>query len=120
MKANQKGFLLIEVLIALMLLAIVFTAFAAMLGQCLFIFQKSRDQFQMIASADQLMFELETGERLDLVSYGGREKRENRFLLEIDSEPHGEKFYQLKLRLKIPVGRTEIEGFGLFQEAEPL
>ena len=94
-----EGFLLMEVLIAISVLAIAFVAFVAVLGQVLNITSRSTDLTHAIAKYETLFFDLENGERNDLVSYGGRGGIEGGYQYEILSQQETDGYFTLKTKI---------------------
>lgn len=71
---NQRvrGFLLIEALIAILLLSLVLVASLGGIAQALRISKRGEETTKAILAFENLLFDLETGGRLDLVLYGGK------------------------------------------------
>lgn len=83
---NNRGFLLIEALIAILLLSLVLTASLGGIAQGLKLSKRGEDTTKAILAFENLLFDFETGERLDLVLYGGRGKLEEGLGYEIDPQ----------------------------------
>jgi len=85
---SQRGFTLLEVLIAVVILSVTVTAFIAGISQSLRLSQRSEEITQAVLKLEASFSELETGERSELVRYGGRESRGRNASIEIKSEAH--------------------------------
>lgn len=104
--AQQSGFLLIEALIAIVILSIVTVTFLAGMAQALKVQDKVNRTTEAILQFEKLLYELETGRRHDLLTYGGREKLQT-YDLEVKSEELNPtrrtqdlpSFYHLKIKL---------------------
>ncbi len=62
MKKNEKGFLLLEALIALGVLSIAFTALAALISQALLVSDKAGKQLKTITAMEDFLLAIERGE----------------------------------------------------------
>lgn len=71
MMTNQKGFLIVDVLIAIMVLAVLFALFMGAMMQSAKVAIKSARMTDAISSFGPILFEVETGLRPDLALYGG-------------------------------------------------
>lgn len=82
--ASQEGFLLIEALIAILLLSLVLTASLGGIAQALRLSKRGEETTKAVLAFENLLFDLETGERLDLVYYGGKGRLEEGYDYEIN------------------------------------
>ena len=71
---GERGFLLVEVLLAILILSTAITAFLGSLSQVLRVTRREIETTQAILPLEHLLFELEIGERSDLLSTGGAGK----------------------------------------------
>jgi type II secretory pathway pseudopilin PulG len=70
---DGRGFLLIEVLIAVLLLSTVLTALGGVFVQCLKISKREKETMQALLYTEPFLFQLETGQRAGWIRYGGQE-----------------------------------------------
>ena len=96
---DQKGFLLIEVLVAILVLSISMVAIVGTIGQVLTLSKRADETAKAVFQMENLLFSLESGARSDLVLYGGRENLSDGFGCEIKTVRETEPFYSLKARL---------------------
>ena len=78
--------MLIEVLIAIVILSVVMTTCVGAVSQALRISEKAGEWTRARLAMEGLLFELRSGERLDLLVYGGRGKMEEKYQYEIQSD----------------------------------
>jgi type II secretory pathway pseudopilin PulG len=71
---SQEGFFLLEVLMAIMILAVAFVALMGVMAQAMQVSSRSARMTDAISQYESFLFNLETGTRLDLVGYGGHGK----------------------------------------------
>ncbi len=69
---GQQGFLLMEVLIAVLILSIAFVSFTAVLAQVLRVDSRARNFNRALEGYEKFLFEMENGQRSDLVTEGGQ------------------------------------------------
>lgn len=102
--ARQNGFLLVEALAAIVILSIAAATFLAGMAQALHVQNKTNETTRAILQFEKELYGLETGKRLDLILYGGREPRDSYQLAvesqeKIDSSGKLPSFYHLKMKL---------------------
>lgn len=71
MKMGQKGFLIVDVLIAIMVLAVLFALFMGAMMQSAKAALKSARTTDALSSFEPVLFEMQSGLRPDLTMYGG-------------------------------------------------
>lgn len=69
---SQNGYLLMEVLIVVLIMAVAFVAFMGVMGEVLRVSSKANQVTEAVSRYEAILFEIETGLRPDLASYGGR------------------------------------------------
>ena len=94
----QSGFLLLEVLITLFILAITFTVFMGAMTQALRVSVKANRTTDAVSRFEPLLFEIESGVRADLASDGGKGELKNDYLYEIQANDVGSLGSELKGR----------------------
>ncbi len=72
MPRSQKGFLIMDVLIAASILAVAFTVFLSAITQALRVSSRSSQTTDAISRFEPFLFEIESGLRADLASGGGK------------------------------------------------
>jgi len=72
MTANRWGSTLFEVLIALVVIALVVTVSLGGIAAALRFSEKMNQRTEAMSELEQLLFQLESGDRVDLFLYGGR------------------------------------------------
>lgn len=77
-KRSEHGFLLIEVLVAIVIIAVTVTALLTGLRQALQMTARSEEFTQAALPMETLLFEIETGARADLLENGGSVENESR------------------------------------------
>jgi len=116
---SPKGFLLIEALVAVLILSAALAASLGALGQALRLTRCAEAHTRAVHALEDLLFDLETGGRADLLRYGGKGPLED-YQYEIKSVPIEiatsllpTSFYDLSLRLILNGGRDflSIESF---------
>ena len=70
---QEKGFFLVEALIALLILSVTLVALIGVTGQALKISERGIKTTEALLGMEEILFQLESGIRVDLVKYGGRE-----------------------------------------------
>ena len=106
---NGKGFLIIEVLMVMMILAVSFTAFMGAIGQVLKISSRSAHLTEAVSKSEGLLFELSSGLRPDLADYGGRGNLGEDFRYHIEETAPSEFNSQLKGRFAWRNGKESLE-----------
>jgi prepilin-type N-terminal cleavage/methylation domain-containing protein len=101
----QKGFLLLEVLIVMLILAVAFVSFMGVIGQTLRVSVKAREVSEAISQYDALLFELESGMSPDLASFGGRGELEGGYQYEIKTDEMNEAYQFLESKMSWKEGR---------------
>ena len=107
--ARRKGFLIVEVLIVIMILAVAFTAFLGGMAQVLKVSSKSSRMTDAISRYDSLLFEIENGLRPDLAGYGGHGELGEGYRYQIDSKAGREFSSLLKSRFSWKEGKEFLE-----------
>jgi len=87
---QQKGFLIIEVLIVIMIIAITFVAFMGAMAQGLRVSSKSDEITDAISRYESFLFEIENGLRPDLAGYGGNGDLAGGYCYQIKTEKSSE------------------------------
>lgn len=110
---NQKGFQLIEVMIAMVILSIASVALMGVLGGALKATGKGEAVTKGLLELEKLMYRLETGDRMDLLLYGGKENVEG-LIFDVKSQMHPieknspAEFYDVQIAMK---GRSARESW---------
>lgn len=68
---SRSGFLLVEVLLALLVLAVAFVAFLGAMAQALRVSSRSGRTMEAVSKMEELLFGIQNGLRPDLAGYGG-------------------------------------------------
>ncbi len=71
LSSRQKGFALLEVLIAVLILAVAVTAFMGGISATLRLAQRAEATSRALWELEKVLFMLESSQRMDLISYGG-------------------------------------------------
>ena len=87
---SQKGFLLLEGLMTLLILAITFAAFMGAMTQALRVSVRANHATDAVSQIEALLFEIESGLRADLASDGGKGDMKNDYHYEMDAKEEGE------------------------------
>jgi competence protein ComGC len=106
---TQKGFLMVEVLIVVLILAVAFTAFMGAMAQSLRVSSKSSQTTDAISRFGAILFEMESGLRPDLAGYGGQGDLEGGYHYRIDAERDEELSSLLKSRLSWKEGKESLQ-----------
>ena len=69
---TSEGFLILEALMTLLILAVAFTAFMGAMAQALRVSVRANRTTDAVSQIEPLLFEIESGVRADLAGYGGR------------------------------------------------
>lgn len=105
---TSQGFLLMEALIVILILAVAFTAFMGVMAQALRVSSKARQMTEAVSEYEAFLFELESGMRPDLVLFGGGGELAGGYQYEIHSETLKEPFVFLKTRLFWKEGKESL------------
>ena len=106
---TDAGFLLVEVLMAILILAIAFVAFMGAMAQSMKVSYKSSQTTEAISRYEAFLFEIENGLRPDLAGYGGQGDLEGDYRYQIQAESGGEFGTLLKGRFSWKGGREFLE-----------
>ena len=87
---SNKGFLLLEVLMALLILAIAFAAFMGAMSQVLRVSYRANHTMDSVSQIEPLLFEIESGVRADLASSGGKGELKDGSHYEIEVKEEGD------------------------------
>lgn len=107
-RTNSEGFLLVEALIAILILSVVLVASLGGIAQTLKLSKRGEETTKAILAFENLLFDFETGERLDLVLYGGKGRSEEGYDYEINPSA---------TRLSWKEGKESLDLQTFFQEA---
>lgn len=113
---SPKGFLLLETLIAIMLFAIIFSAFIGLIRQALLVSHRMKEMILCRNDYEKLLFQMEAGLRPDIVAYGNKGSISQETFYEIESVPEADGFFLLKGRLS-RLGRSYIDSELYLSEA---
>ena len=72
MTENQRGFFLVEVLVAIVIISVAMVAALAGMSRALKMSERSEAFTQTVLPMEELLFEIETGSRQDLLEAGGK------------------------------------------------
>ena len=106
---SNKGFLLLEALMALLILAIAFAAFMGAMSQVLRVSYRANHTMDSVSQIEPLLFEIENGVRADLASYGGKGDLKDGYHYEIEAKEEGDLASYLKGRLSSKDGKGFLE-----------
>ena len=106
---DAKGFLLIEAMLLMLVLAVGFAAFVTVLAQVLKISVRAQNVTEGRLRFEELLFDLETGSRSDLVAFGGTGILRDGYRYEIQSREKGPGFYQMQTQLTGPLEKEGLE-----------
>lgn len=104
-----KGFLMMEVLLAILILSIAFVSFAAVIGQVLKVTSKSQDLTLALLKYEEALFELENGQRNDVVHYGGQGAAGEDYGYAFQSDAVSGNYFTLKGKLLWKKGNDFLE-----------
>ncbi len=90
---------MLEVLIALLILAVTFTASMGVVFRALRISQRAEETTEAVLKTDKVLFELESGLRADLAKYGGREILDENYQFETTAKGREVFFQDHKIRI---------------------
>ena len=110
-RPQRQGFLLIEALLALLILSLVLVASLGAIAQGLRIAKKGEETTRALLTFEKILFDLETGKRLDWVLYGGKGEWDEKYQYEMTSrvETNLPLFSSLKTRLSWKEGRGSLQ-----------
>ncbi len=119
-QTGQKGSLMLEALIVILILAVNFVVFAGVVSRASHVSARSFWTLEAVSEAESALFDLDTGVRSDLVSYGGKSEKNGAWQYEIRSENEGEYISFLKGRIfkEKPLFRLEFEASALRMPVE--
>lgn len=81
---SRKGFLILEVLVAVCVLSVAFVVFLGVLAQAIKVSARSARSMEAVGKFETLWFDLQCGLRPDLVRYGGRGNAGDGYFHEIE------------------------------------
>lgn len=116
---DRQGFLLIEVLLAILIISVAFTASAGVLRQALMISEKTIQTTEAISAYENLQFELDAGTRPDLVAYGGKGPLANKYRYSLEPLAEDESFFWTKSRILSGSGK-DLLSHDLFLSEAPV
>lgn len=116
-RSSKSGFLMVEVLITIMILAVAFTVFLGAMAQTLRVSSKSSQLTDAISAFEPLRFELESGLRPDLVFYGGEGNLKNGYNYRIEKNEAGEMDSLLRSRFSWKSGKEFFDLEGVVPQA---
>ncbi|OGW69581.1 MAG: hypothetical protein A2036_04320 [Omnitrophica bacterium GWA2_50_21] len=87
MASNRQGFTLFEVLIALVIIALAVTVSLGGIAAVLRFSEKMNQRTEAMSELEQLLFQLESGNRVDLFLYGGRGPLAKGYQYDIQTHP---------------------------------
>lgn len=90
---------LLEALIAMLILSVTFTATSGAVLQALRVSQRAEETTHAVSKAGNVLFELESGLRADLVKYGGRESLGGEYQFEATAGTGRDLFHDHKIRI---------------------
>ena len=108
---NQKGYFLIEALMALLLLSLTLVALIGSTGQALKIFKRQTETTHSLLKMEEIFFDLETGLRPDLVRYGGTEKSDKKSEFQVLNTVSDHHFAIVNVILKPEAETFRIQAF---------
>ena len=106
---RERGFLLMEALLLILILSITFVSFIGVIFQALKVSSHTHDLTEGLSRYEALVFELESGLRPDLASYGGRGDLEKGFSYEIENREEADSYALLKSRLLWKQGKESLD-----------
>ena len=113
----RGGFLIVEVLIAIMVLAVAFVALLGAMAQAVKVSSKSSQMTDAISCYESFLFEIESGVRPDIAGYGGHGDLERKYHYQIESETNKEFSSLLKSRFSWKDGKESLDLQFLAQQA---
>lgn len=108
-RCPQKGFLIVEVLVVVLVLAAAFTFFMTAMRQALRVSERSGRTPEAISKLESLFFQLESGLRPDLAGYGGQADAGDGYQCRLEVVKNEDYAALLKSRLSWKSGREFIE-----------
>ena len=106
---KEKGFLMMEALILILIISVTFTAFIGVIVQALKVSSRSRETTDAVSKYEFLLFELENGFRADLLNFGGRENVEGGYEYEIKNDGDKDSYASLRSKLSWRGGKESFE-----------
>ena len=106
---SQGGFLLLEVLMALLVLAVTFAAFMGAMTQALRVSVRANHTMDAVSQLEPLLFEIESGVRADLASDGGKGDLKDGYHYEIEATGEGDLGSRLKGRFLSKDNKASLE-----------
>ena len=106
---NERGFLMAEVLMAILILAVAFTAFMGAMAQAVRVSSKAGDMTDAISVFEPFLFEVENGLRPDLAGYGGRGALKDKYLYQFEAQTHDDTSSCLKGNFKWKEGKESLD-----------
>ena len=106
---TEKGFLLMEAMVLILMISVTFTAFIGVIAQGLKISSRSRAQTDAVSKYEFLLFELENGFRPDFLNFGGREEVEGGYQYSVQNEQEEDSYAFLKNKLAWKNGKESLE-----------
>lgn len=100
---KQRGFLLIEALIAISILSIAAVVFLGLIGKALRIAANGRDLQAALSADEELLFDLNAGLRADLTAYGGKGRSETGANYEITPLTSRASYADLEVKSVLPL-----------------
>ncbi len=98
-----------EVLITLLMLAVVFTAFMGAIARAAQVSNKAARLTEALTQVDAFLFELESGMRSDLAGYGGRGQLDKGFVYRMDAQEKKDFGAYLKSRFSWKEGKEHLD-----------
>jgi len=107
--STRKGFILLEVLMTLLILAVSFAVFMGAMAQVLRVSSRASQAMDAVSQYEALLFEVESGVRPDLAGYGGRGDLKNNYHYRILAEERGDFGSFLRSHLFLKEGKESFE-----------
>ena len=86
-------------MIAILILAVAFAVFMSAMAQTLRVSVRAKNTAEALSRFDSLLFEIESGIRIDLASYGGRADLKDDYQYEIQAQQDGDFGSRINSRL---------------------
>ena len=106
---STDGFLIVEVLVVIAILAVSFVIFMGAMAQALKISSRSSRLSEAVSQYEPFLFELESGLRLDRVDYGGEGSLDKSYHYRIDVQKYDDIRSFLKSRLSWNDGKESLD-----------
>ncbi len=107
--SSRQGFILLEVLMTLLILAVSFAVFMGAMAQVLRVSSRASHTMEAVSQYEALLFEVESGVRSDLAGYGGRGDLKEEYHYLITAEEQGDFSSYLKSRLFLKEGKELLD-----------